>query len=133
MYYSMNTRHIAEEYRLSHWAQIRQNRSESGLSIKAFCKNAGIHENTYYYWQRKLRASACEQLAKMAPAIEQTGLAQPVFTEVKMPDDKKPEPSADVALQGNLNIEISGVKISAGSSYPVNQLAHLLRGLAHQC
>ncbi len=56
----MNTREIAGEYRLSHWARVMKARSESGLSIKAFCKEAGFHENVYYYWQRKLREAACE-------------------------------------------------------------------------
>jgi hypothetical protein len=51
----MSTRYITEEYRLSHWAQVMSKRSESGLSIKAFCQEAGFHENVYYYWQRKLR------------------------------------------------------------------------------
>jgi hypothetical protein len=31
----MNTREVAAEYRLSHWAQIMRERKESGLSIKA--------------------------------------------------------------------------------------------------
>lgn len=63
----MNTREIAKEYRLSHWAQIMKARSESGLSIKAFCKEAGFHENVYYYWQRKLREAACELAVRTSP------------------------------------------------------------------
>ena len=56
----MNTREIAEEYRLSHWAGVVRERQESGLSIKAFCEKAGFHQNIYFYWQRKLReAAAC--------------------------------------------------------------------------
>ena len=109
-----------------------QDRGESGLSIKAFCKDAGIHENTYYYWQRKLRSAACEQLAKVMPGTEQPGVARSGFTEVKIQDDKKPQYTGAM-LQSNLHIEISGVKISAGSSYPVDQLAHLLRELVSQC
>ncbi|WP_337999084.1 IS66 family insertion sequence element accessory protein TnpA, partial [Desulforamulus hydrothermalis] len=58
----MNTREIAAEYRLAHWAQIVRRKNESGLSIKAFCASEGFRENTYYYWQRKLREAACEQL-----------------------------------------------------------------------
>jgi putative transposase len=56
----INTREIAAGYRLGHWAEIVRERSESGLTIKAFCESAGLHENTYFYWQRKLRESACE-------------------------------------------------------------------------
>jgi transposase-like protein len=56
----INTREITEEYRLAHWAQIMQERAESGLSIKAFCKTLGCHQNAYFYWQRKLRKAACD-------------------------------------------------------------------------
>ena len=34
----VNSREIAAEYRLNHWAQIMQERSESGMSIKAYCE-----------------------------------------------------------------------------------------------
>jgi len=64
---NMNTRQIAAEYRLSHWTGIVKDRQESGLSIKAYCERAGFHENIYFYWQRKLRAAACEQLAETKP------------------------------------------------------------------
>ena len=62
----MNTRKIASEYRLSQWAEILRERGASGQSIKEFCKTAGFHENVYYYWQRKLREAACEELAARA-------------------------------------------------------------------
>jgi len=58
----MDTRRIAKEYRLHQWSQIMQERSGSGLSIKEFCKQRGIHQNTYYYWQRKLRNAASEKM-----------------------------------------------------------------------
>ena len=54
----INTREIAEEYRMGHWTQIMRERSESGLSITAYCKSIGIHPNRYFYWQRKLREAA---------------------------------------------------------------------------
>ena len=63
----MNTRYIAEEHRLTHWAGIMKDRQESGLSIRAFCKSAGFHENIYFYWQRKLRKAAHEEQASKAP------------------------------------------------------------------
>ena len=57
----MNTRSVAAEYRLSHWAKVIQERADRGLSIRAYCEESGMHENTYYYWQRKLREAACTQ------------------------------------------------------------------------
>ena len=69
----MNTREIAEEYRLSHWAGIMRERQESGLSIKAFCEVSGFPQNNYFYWQRKLREAACQHLL---PSTEQGQTAQ---------------------------------------------------------
>jgi len=58
----INTREIAEEYRLTHWAQIMREREQSGMSVKVFCKHIGICGNTYFYWQRRVRAAAVEIL-----------------------------------------------------------------------
>lgn len=60
----MNTHRITSEYRLSQWAQVIQTRLESGQNIKDFCQTAGISKNAYFYWQKKLRESACTELAK---------------------------------------------------------------------
>jgi putative transposase len=62
----IDTREIASEYRLAHWAGMIKERAESGLTVKAFCESAGVHPNSYFYWQRKLREAAC---AKMPEAV----------------------------------------------------------------
>ena len=129
----MNTRCIAAEYRLSHWAQIVRERNESKLSIRGFCKNKGIHENTYFYWQRKLRETACEQLEKKQTASISTALHQPVFTEVKLRDSLPQAAHTEPVLHGNLSIVVYGVKITANNNYPVDQLTYLLRELVKQC
>lgn len=125
----MNTREIATEYRLSHWAQIMRERVDSGLSIKAFCANAGFHENVYFYWQRKLREATCEQLAEVR--TKQMELTAPGFTEVKFPEAtvQSSEPEAT----GCLRVEASGVQITADSTYPIDKLAVLLRELTRSC
>ena len=38
----MNTQKVAEEYRLSQWAQVIQAQQESGQSIKDFCEATPI-------------------------------------------------------------------------------------------
>lgn len=128
----MNTRDIAAEYRLAHWAQIMRERNESRLSIKAFCVKIGIHENTYFYWQRKLREAASEQLIKDSKSTI-IGQIRPVFTEVKLQDNLPPVKDTGAELQGALSIAISGVQMIADSAYPVNQLVYLLRELVTQC
>ena len=119
-----NTREIAKEYRLSHWAGIMQERSQSGLSVKAFCRKMGICGNTYFYWQRKLREAACEQFVLPQEAA-------PRFTEVKLsvPQISHPETTEF----GQIRIEVGAVKITADSGYLTVKLASLLLELSRPC
>ena len=93
----MNTRYIAAELRLSHWSAIMRERQESGLSVKAFCESRGFHTNVYFYWQRKLRAAACEvllpqppsEVALQVPAVQPSGwaLCEEAPAELEQADD----------------------------------------------
>ena len=83
----VNTREIAEEYRIGHWAQIMRDRSASGMSIKAYCDSIGIHPNRYFYWQRKLREAAIKPstqnelgavIVSSSPAESESAIAQKI-------------------------------------------------------
>jgi hypothetical protein len=126
----MNTREIATDYRLQHWAGIIRERNESGLSVKVFCANAGFHENSYYYWQRRLRETACEELAKKRSGP--TGLLPAGFAEVKL-TERSSRPSPAAADQGKVCIESSGARIIATGGYPADKLAALMRELRRSC
>jgi len=56
----IDTRAIATEYRMSQWQQIMQDRVSSGLNIREYCNSKNMQENTYYYWQKKIRETAYE-------------------------------------------------------------------------
>lgn len=131
----MNTRAIAAEYRLSHWAQIMRERKESGLSIKAFCEKAGFHENIYFYWQRKLREAASEQLPTPQASSGANVLVPSGFTEIKMQAEQRNVQRFlyQSASDGSLVVEASGVKMTADCSYPAEKLAILLRELVGGC
>ena len=125
----MHTREIAAEYRLTHWAQIVQSRVDSGLSVKAFCENSSIHENSYYYWQRKLREATCDEMARNESG---TGLQLPMFAEVKLASNAALQPTA-YDHQNHVCVEAPGVRITADSGYPVDKLAYLMRTVMQSC
>jgi transposase-like protein len=124
-----NTKEIAKEYRLTHWAQIIKERKESGLSIRAFCKKAGYHENNFFYWQRKLREEVCGQM-NLVPT-ENAHHITPNFVEVKM--SEAPLEEQTTATSAQLLIEIAGIQLKADSSYPIDKLAILVRKLVLPC
>jgi len=131
----VNTREVAAEYRLTHWAQIMQERIKSGSSIKSYCKQIGICENTYFYWQRRLREAACEQMSKFD--LEQKSATQPSFVEIEVGEPPVLPalsiPIAPASQAGKLHIKAAGVQITADSTYPPEQLATLLRELKRPC
>ncbi len=120
----MNTREIAAEYRLSHWAKIMQDRNASGLSVKAFCTAAGFHENVYYYWQRKLREAAFQELALQTVAVEKS-LAPSGWAVCETV-----EPSAP---GGALIVAIGGYRIQVDADTDLELLAKVCRALNASC
>lgn len=122
----MNTRKIAAEYRLAHWTEIMRRKRESGLNVKAFCESEGFHENLYYYWQRKLREATCEHIAEMQSGQVQVNLVPSGFAEVKIVEAYKPPVLPENAMQGEIRIDIAGIRITADSAYPSEKIAALL-------
>ena len=125
----MNTRSMTAEYRLRHWTEIIREQKESGMSVKAYCEKAGKHENVYFYWQKKLREAASAQMNGALALTGESVVSPRGFAEVKV---SEPSASASVAkkAEGNeIYIEITGIRISAGSQYPVEQLTQLVREL----
>jgi putative transposase len=122
----VNTREIAEEYRLSHWAQVMQERAQSGLSIKAYCKQIGICGNTYFYWQRRVRAAACEALTVPHEASVPGKTLIPSGWAVCEVEEPTPEKKA-------LAIEIGGYRISVESGVDQELLAKTCQTLKSIC
>jgi len=122
----MNTREIAAEYRLTHWAQIMQERMTSGKSIKEFCKSAGFHENVYYYWQRRLREAAVNQEIMAIPAIEAPKVVSPEgWAELRLTES----PTGAATLP----IEIGRCRILADMTTDPDLLAKVCKVLLSLC
>ena len=123
----IDTRKITKEYRLSHWIQIMQERTESGLSIKGYCEREGIHQNVYHYWQRKLRAAAVMTAkenrvsgTQALPLLPPQGWA----TITSRPTDISPE---------KIEIEIGKSRVTADLETNMELLTEVCRMLVSLC
>jgi len=121
----MSTKKITSELRLAYWAQVMQERAESGLNVKTYCEKIGIKANTYFYWQTKLRKTISDQLTETNPLqLVSTG-----FVEVKKDETAQKLQPVLSNHDELVHIEIDGARISVKSTYPVERLIELLRGL----
>jgi transposase-like protein len=123
----INTREIAEEYRLSHWAQITHERAESGLSIKAFCRERGLHQNRYFYWQRKLREAACKELVPAVKSRREKTETPPGWALCEA------ENKTQTGTSGEISIEIGRSKVSANRGCDLELLGNVCRVLMSLC
>jgi len=121
----MHTRYIAKEYRLAHWAKVITDQKESRLSVREYCDQVGIHENSYYYWQKKLRLAAIDELATVTPE-EQIHELTPIMTKLNLTRNSGSE-FTGIGSNDYINIEMFGIRLMAGRDYPVAKLSELLR------
>lgn len=115
----MDTKKITGEYRLTPWAEVVRKRTESRLNVRGFCDREGVCENTYYYWQRKLREAACGETpgAAALPASGGWAVAVPA------------EPGTTSVFQ-TLSIEIGKCRVIADRNTDEGLLAKVCRVLA---
>ena len=131
----VNTREIAEEYRLTHWAQIMRERQDSGLSIAAYCRQIGICGNTYFYWQRRVRAAVLE----ISVDSQQPSVVKPQGKAVSA--NKAPAPSGwalcEVAKPQScgkaLPIEIGKFRVLADADVDAELLTKVCKTLVSLC
>jgi len=118
----MESREIAENYRISQWAEIMHERAASGETVKDFCVRKGIGKHKYYYWQQKLRKIAGRQLSKMK--AQPTKATVRGFTEVMVTE---PLTITEPSCHSQICIETMSCKITAGREYPLEALMAVFR------
>ena len=96
---------IRQQVRLNQWSAMVQEREDSGLSVKAFCKQAGIATKTYYYRLRRLREAAINQtqFGTVQPAMSQPELVQYTPSVGYVPE---PAPQSIVIKTTDTTVEI---------------------------
>ena len=118
----MNTREITNQYRLSQWSQILAERL-ADESVDEFCDRTRISKSQFFYWQRKLRDAACEQLAEATTAVIPSGWAVCETTEHTIP-------KADA---NSIAIEIGNCRVNVEESFNPDLLKRVCETLVTLC
>jgi len=116
----MNTRGATRQYRMSQWAGVFREQKSSGLTITAWCEQNGISRQQYFYWQRRLRESACEELALRTESKIST---IPTFAEINVKPD----------LTGAIVVRMNGTEVEIRNGTSPELAAKVLNALKTQC
>lgn len=117
---------ITHEIRLANWKQLIEQCTSQ--TIQQWLKEHGIAEKQYYYWQRKVRARACEELESqglMAPAMPKG--SETVFAEIPYRREEKIMPlKAPAAV-----IHKAGATIAVSGDIPECLLSQIMKEVLH--
>ena len=84
---------VRDAFRAQQWAMLIQECNSSGLTKRAFCRQRGISEKSFYYWLRKMRSQAAEaaalKLVQLEPISQTEDMLQIRYrgAELKLPAD----------------------------------------------
>ena len=110
---------IRQQVRLNQWSAMVREREDSGMSVKAFCKQVGIATKTYYYRLRRLREAAlkCAQSGNTQLSMSQPELVQYTPPTGYVPDSTPQSiviktSSTTVEIPMNTNPEVVAAAVS---------------------
>lgn len=103
-------------------------KSESGQTVRAFCRDNGIKEDRYYYWQRRLRTAVGAELCMHSPGAASvrpdTG-ESPVFAQVPV--------AAGHTYPDVVRMEAGGITIEINPGADMCLAESILRLLLGRC
>ena len=106
--------------RMNEWRQLIHERQQSGQSVRAWCLQNGIRENSYYYWLRIIREEALRETENRSGALVRV----------------EPEKLAVGAVSpqasfGGIVIRANGVEAEFPSGTDIVILAAFVKALSH--
>ena len=117
--------------RLEQWANIFREWSSSGLTKTEFCRQRGIKEKLFFYYQRRIRNILAEQSGVAALPDSGTDLIE-IMKEAKT---KPPQivriPLGNFVSGKTISFSLNGADFTVPEDIPTSFLAKLLEAASH--
>jgi hypothetical protein len=106
----MRKRSSQEIQRQSRWQEIINGQQQSGQSVRAYCRQAGVEESAFYWWRRELTrrsrpGDVCRPVRRSSPsgrlgrpAARKAPAIAAGFLPVQVTTDRRPEGGHGVEL-----------------------------------
>ena len=122
------------DVRAAQWRKIIQNcqQSPAGKSVKQWLDENDILEQSYYYWQRKFRDKAYDQMEKSSlPSVQDSNNAVS-FVEISAPVHQEvPIECNSESIKPAAVIKTATMSIAISNDISEQLLSMLLREAAH--
>ena len=116
------------EIRYQQWVQAIRSWSTSGLSKREYCRENGIDEKQFYYYQRRVRSLIADQAEHQLPPDDNSGMTlvsraagsgNPQIVKFQLPV----QASSSSAM---ISFSVNGINLSVSENIPASFLAKLL-------
>ena len=118
----------ASAVRLAQWEQIVLEGNQASVSKREWCRQNGINEKSFFYWQRKIRLKAlgARNTASAIVPVPAADSSKPTFVELSFLDvaDAK---KADASVLPELMIQVNGCKVFVTASIQESTLQTVLK------
>lgn len=94
---------IKNKFRLEQWTELIRDCQSSGMKVDDWCRANGVTHHAYYYWLRKVREAACNQLA----AIEECSEPPVAFKKLEIQTPLQDTSAAVIIRLNNATVEIN--------------------------
>ena len=128
-----------KEIRTEQWRQIVLEANGTSLTKKEFCRQNGIKEKQFYYWQRKIRRQDAARFleeaslaqAKTSPVVSSCSSSSSfVALELSTPEEFPQESSSLTSIfQPELMLQLNGVQLFVGETVHEATLQSVIRVL----
>jgi transposase-like protein len=82
------------------WLQHFLDQPDSGLSIRAYCRQHQLSEPSFYAWRRALGSRATTSPSVTPPSAKITASPLPAFLPVRVPEETIPPSTCEIVLRG---------------------------------
>ena len=122
----------ATAIRLEHWANIFREWSASGLNKTEFCRQRGINEKNFFYYQRRIRNILAEQ-SGVAGLLPESGAD---LVKIMQEAETKPPEIVRIPLENffsgrTISFSLNGARFTVPEDIPASFLEKLLEAASH--
>ncbi len=118
----MNTREVAQNYRINQWTEIIREYRSSGQTVTAWCAEHNINPKSYYYWLKRLRTAACEVLPSL-------GSGNNTIVPVDIPVNGHRNTSAEQGSSADIVLRYGSVILELHNNASATLIENALRAL----
>jgi hypothetical protein len=133
----MNTKAKLHQAKLTKWAALIKEQSESNLTVREWCKQNNITIHAYNYWKHLLKEEAVKSMMPdivPLPAVPPSSLPSvvPALAEpVVIPPIESRDSRNTITVPTPVAISLGDVHIEIGSSASDDFIANIIKAVRH--